>query len=884
MDETVSYAYDAGGLRTQMTLPGSKTIAYSYDATGRLIGLTAWDDQHSDFHYDKVGRHVGTQRPNGLSSGYAYDPASRLRRVRHRAGSSLRGQFNYTVDGRGNRTRAFERLAQSTTVTATYNKSASQVTFPTGTWTDAGDFKQTAQFSGRMQIAYTGDEALLTVGVGPDHGIIDISINGRYWRRFDAYATTPAERVIHLPEVTTPPGATSGVIEIRNRSDRHHRSTGHVFRFKQLTVIDTTYNERTIDYTYDGLSRLLTANYDGGAVEYTYGYDLAGNLTNNNGKTRTYNATNQLTNDGTNVLTYDANGNLTSNGTNTYTWDRANRMLTAPNNTSYAYDGLGNRISQSIGTTNPTVTQYLLDTQPGLTKVLAATTGINTDHYIHAPQGSNVPGIHAMQSNTGDWSYMAQDGLGSVRSLINSTLNVSSVQNYAPYGEPFGTVGNFNTPFAFTGEQTDANDMLFLRARYYNPSLGVFPSLDPFEGTMARPMSLNGYSWVEGNPVSRRDPRGLQAVDWNHALQNPPSLLNAAFDFPNFTSYLADLVHNAGLINRETANPEDLALILLIEQLNTYRCQLQNSGRSEEYLNWELWLRLFANGIDISDRRNSYDPFNYLQNVQCSQNVFGGTFGCLDPVLVGSAAFQSTLGRQLLQQCLPLRAQNPGIVGATGGTLDRLLRDRCSQPISPPADTPSGIPWEIYSWWMDNMVYSQWSQDVRADPVRRGSEAVFTGWSIVVSFGNPASLAGATPKVIQLLNAARLGVWTYVGGTVTHNLINDEGNILEGVSPITVGQSAISAAILAGLNAYFIPQLEIAGNPNTNIAMFAGLVGSLYATVEYATTEDDLSTAGVLFESLSGLSNAIAAYDSKIGTTLELIIDFVKETVSAGID
>ncbi len=494
-----------------MTLPGSKTIAYSYDANGRLIGLTAWGNQHSDFHYDKVGRHVATQRPNGLLSDYAYNPAGHLRRVRHRAGSSLRGQFNYTVDGRGNRTRAYERVAQSTTVTNTLTKTDTAVTFTRGTWTDDGAYKKTTQFSGRMQIAYTGDEALLTVGVGPDHGIIDISINGRYWRRLNTYAAQPGEQVIHIPAVPTPPGATSGVIEIRNRSDRHHRSTGRVFRFKQLQVIDTTHTDTTIDYTYDALSRLQQANYNTGERVYDYNFDLAGNRiqealsgTSVTAKTTdyTYNAANQLTNDGTHTLTYDANGNLTSDGTNTYTWDRANRMLTAPNNTSYAYDGLGNRTQQ---TTNRVVTDYLLDLQPGLVKVLRQSDGTATDHFIHAPRG-----IHAMQNNTGAWQYTTQDGLGSVRSLIDATLNVSSVQNYAPYGEPFGTVGNFDTPFAFTGEQTDANGQLYLRARYYNPSLGVFNSLDPFEGTMQRPMSLDGYSWVEGNTPNRVDPSGKQ--------------------------------------------------------------------------------------------------------------------------------------------------------------------------------------------------------------------------------------------------------------------------------------------------------------------------------------------------------------------------------------
>ncbi len=448
---------------------------------------------------------MATQRPNGLSSDYAYDPASRLRRVRHRAGSSLRGQFNYTVDGRGNRTRAFERLAQSTTVTATYNKSATQVTFTRGTWTDAGDFKQTAQFSGQMQIAYTGDEALLTIGTGPDHGQFDLYINDNYWRRFDAYTTTPAERVIHLPQVPTPPGETSGKLSIKVRSDNHFCSTGRVFRFKQLAVIDATYNERTIDYTYDALSRLQQANYNTGQRVYDYNFDLAGNRTQEalsgtgvTAKTTdyTYNAANQLTNDGTNTLTYDANGNLTSDGTNTYTWDRANRLKSLGTAT-YSYDGLGNRVSQTVGNT---VTNYLLDLQPGLTKVLAATTGTNTDHYIHAPHG-----LLATQTNNGNWTYTLPDALGSVRGQIDMTLGVSQIVDYDPYGNP-------NTPiegFAFTGELRDANGLQYHRARYYSPSLAGWLSLDPFEGVISEPMSLNSYSYVHGNPANLSDSSGM---------------------------------------------------------------------------------------------------------------------------------------------------------------------------------------------------------------------------------------------------------------------------------------------------------------------------------------------------------------------------------------
>jgi len=66
------------------------------------------------------------------------------------------------------------------------------------------------------------------------------------------------------------------------------------------------------------------------------------------------------------------------------------------------------------------------------------------------------------------------------------------------------------TNYGFTGEQYDStNDMLYLRARHYKPGVGVFTALDPFEGMAQRPMSLNGYSWVEGNVTNLIDPQGL---------------------------------------------------------------------------------------------------------------------------------------------------------------------------------------------------------------------------------------------------------------------------------------------------------------------------------------------------------------------------------------
>jgi hypothetical protein len=133
--------------------------------------------------------------------------------------------------------------------------------------------------------------------------------------------------------------------------------------------------------TYDALSRLTEANYNSGAEILTYGFDPAGNrlsqsvALNGGGPTvdtYTYNELNQIADMG---YAYDDNGNLTSDGVNTYVWDRANRLLSMGGH-SYAYDGLGARIAQTVSSV---VTDYLFDYQQGLAQVISATTGANTE-------------------------------------------------------------------------------------------------------------------------------------------------------------------------------------------------------------------------------------------------------------------------------------------------------------------------------------------------------------------------------------------------------------------------------------------------------------------------------------------------------------------------
>lgn len=538
VDQAISYEYDRGGLRTQMTLPGNLTITYTYDQRGQLLGLTDWDNQPTQYAYDAAGRLVNMERPNGLCSTYSYDTASRLKKLRHASKAHVLGHFAYELDARGNRTKAFEALPQRDFGATTISYSDAAVEFYHGTWTSSGGFMQTSDKVAALRVAFFGERADLTLGVGTDHGICDIYLDDTFWGSVDTYA--------HPTGIITLNLADEGphLLDIRNRADKNLGSNGYKLRFKQLktSLVSPLYDLQTVAYTYDALGRLTDADHFRGKniasnpfLTYGFTYDLAGNRTQEDvsgsyvPRSFTYDAANRLVQVGGIPISYDAAGralrHLTEEDNNLfYTWDRAGRMTYAeerPSGSSTVlnfiaprYNGLGQKISQTespYGVSPGYLTTFLLDPQPGLWKVVSISHDNSPlpEHYIHGPLG--IQAYNVPSSPNPLWYYSLQDGLGSVRAKVLNTLGslaISQRTHYAPYGQLWGE-DPAPSPFGFTGEPTEINGLVHLRARYYNPALGVFPSLDPLEGSLMHPSGLNRYAYVNGNPVNFVDPMGL---------------------------------------------------------------------------------------------------------------------------------------------------------------------------------------------------------------------------------------------------------------------------------------------------------------------------------------------------------------------------------------
>ena len=276
-------------------------------------------------------------------------------------------------------------------------------------------------------------------------------------------------------------------------------------------TVEPNLTTRVIQYTYDPLSRLVEADYSSGE-NFAYAYDAVGNrtamtktITSTLVTTYTYDVANRLSaiSDQPSAVAWDANGNMLSDGGAAYEYNQANRLISATVNsvnTHFVYNGDGVRL-QLIEAGVPTT--YTQDLAAPLPVVLRAKTDSDATQYVYSWGTRPLAEYKAMA-----WEYLLADPLGSVRQIADTDADVTLLKSYEPYGNVLSSQGSAMSIFGYAGEQVDDMGLVYLRARYMEPQLGMFLSRDPWEGDALRPGSVNGWSYTDGNPLSGTDPTG----------------------------------------------------------------------------------------------------------------------------------------------------------------------------------------------------------------------------------------------------------------------------------------------------------------------------------------------------------------------------------------
>ena len=198
--------------------------------------------------------------------------------------------------------------------------------------------------------------------------------------------------------------------------------------------------------------------------------------------------------------TYRVNLTVTDSGGLQSTSSVIVTVVTAlpPQVTTYAYDGDGNRVSQTV---DGVQTAYAVNAAGKLAEVLVETTGGQATYSVY---GHDL--LYTVQA--GSPHYLHGDGLGSTLAVTDASGAIEKTFAYDVFGAVSTSSGTYSTPRTFTGEQNDAAGLVYLRDRYYDPSVGRFLNRDPFPAQATDTQMINRYVYVKNNPTNFVDPSG----------------------------------------------------------------------------------------------------------------------------------------------------------------------------------------------------------------------------------------------------------------------------------------------------------------------------------------------------------------------------------------
>jgi len=225
-------------------------------------------------------------------------------------------------------------------------------------------------------------------------------------------------------------------------------------------------------------------------------------------------------------------GNVTINQPNFMINSATNRIA----NGGYSYDAAGNLTSDSVNT-------FAYDGANRLTKInggpptytyfgplrIKKVAGSTTTVYIYSTNkpiaeyvnGSLTPareyiysGSRLLATITGtSITYYHPDHLSN-RAETDANGNVVRTLANFPFGESW--YGDTSEKWRFTSYERDSGvgetGLDYAQFRHYASTQGRFMSVDKLPGNLAFPQSLNRYAYVQSDPVNRTDPQGLECV------------------------------------------------------------------------------------------------------------------------------------------------------------------------------------------------------------------------------------------------------------------------------------------------------------------------------------------------------------------------------------
>ena len=542
-----TYTYDALDNLKQVS-QGTQSRNFNYDALSRLISQTTPEAGTVTFTYTTFDAVATRTDARGVVTTYGYDSLNRLQTISYntsgapgvaatpgvtisyKATSPGYGQISSVTDATGGESFAYDSLGRVSSKTRTidsrsyqtqylYNN-ASQITtliYPSGKRVRVNRDSQgrmsgidKVDSSGNVLASYMSGVAYNSAGV-----VSGFSLGNGVTEGF----TYNNRLQMETQKVTKAGGPQGGLMSL---TYGYESATGQMGMSTsagntgQLVSITGTVNGANRDqaFTYDNVGRLKTAT-GWGTWQRRYAYDRFGNRTGmwnaTSGGTQLQSITiasvnsvvnNRIANVNGVSYTYDASGNVTWDGGYNFAYDGESRQVSVNSGgtASYGYDNSGRRVKKVAG---GVTTHYVWEGSQVIAEYNGSTGALISEN-IYA--GTKM----VAREQAGVTRYFHQDRL-STRLITDGTGNAVGTEDYLPFGEEAGVVGE-SEKHRFTNYERDGETGTdYAVNQQYQMSAGRYMQVDPISGEIDDPQSFNRYSYVGNDPINFADPSGLKS-------------------------------------------------------------------------------------------------------------------------------------------------------------------------------------------------------------------------------------------------------------------------------------------------------------------------------------------------------------------------------------
>ena len=466
------YRYDASNNRKSFTLKKGTAshiiTTYTYDKMNRLDLVKENGTTIAEYSYDDNGNRLGLKYPcNGNNTSYTYNLANKLDTLTNKNGTTSLSQYKYTYYLDGNQASKTDSVA---------GKSTSYV------YDDLGRLEKVVEPANEW--VYTYDD-----------------YNNREIMRKNGTSTTNYEydKNNRLQRETNQNGSITYTYDDNGNQKKKvapNGSSTYIYNgFNQLTGVAE--EKDSYSYTYNGDGLRTTKTINGEKIVHVWdGQQIVAEINGAGAVTDKFIR-------GINLIYFDDSSTkayylFNGHGDVVHLTDASGAVTK-----SYDYDAFGNLIT---GETDAVMLWGDVDGNGLVTindSVLVRDFVIGKINSLPVEYGLQVADV---------------DGNGVV-DLNDSTIIRSHVLGMIFYF-PVDANSNGNVdgdeikdeddnPFRYCAEYFDKETgTIYLRARYYNPSIGRFITEDSYLGKDNDPLSLNLYTYCYGNPTNLWDPSG----------------------------------------------------------------------------------------------------------------------------------------------------------------------------------------------------------------------------------------------------------------------------------------------------------------------------------------------------------------------------------------